>query len=134
MLEKRIKEVVPEHLKQFSKLTPGHDPYYFDAWDNEVTETIIRYWFWNKGRTKKNRKRVFVSEITVLLKNKLGDRQIDRGDFELFCPKTNRDGGCGFAVIIRILEYLDIVRFNSGQYQIHNPSETLRLLNQNGLT
>lgn len=128
MIYQQIKKVVPRYLNRFDKLTPDHDPYYFDSWVTGGPGTILRYWFWNRDKTKKNKKRVFLSEIDDLLKCKILNSEIARNDFERYCPKTNGDGGGGYAVIIRILEHLGVVQSIDGRFQIQNRDEIQRMI------
>ena len=97
-LERAVKQLVPSSLDRFAKLTRGHDPYYFKAWDKSGPATILRYWFWNRAKTKKNAKRVFVREIRTLLREALGNREFGRAEFKRCCPKTLADGECGYVM------------------------------------
>ena len=111
MLERILKRTIPEQLNAFPKLTSGKEPYRFSSWDlDEATgEPILRYWFWSRDQARKYRKRIFIYEVEGLLKNVAGTGEITRRDFKKYCPKTDRDGECGFAVVIAILEYFGIV-------------------------
>src|SRR6266498_239196 len=105
MLEETLRKIIPSQLKSFRKLTAGHDLYYFGSWDIDNDTSILRYWFWNRSKTKQNKKRVFINEIEELLKYSLLAKGISRQDFQMYCPRTLNDGPCGFAVTIRILEF-----------------------------
>lgn len=111
MLEYVLKVLIPTQVHVFPKLTKSTDPYYFDRWDHDggTGSAILRYWFWSRDRSSKNRKRVFIAEAERLLKDTLDAGKITREDFKRYCPKTNRDGGCGFAVIIAVFESLGMV-------------------------
>jgi len=122
MLEQSLKKAVSVELTSFEKLTEGHDPYYFSMWDEEDGTSILRYWFWNKAKTEKRRKRVFVSEIESLLRYAHKSQFITRDDFRTHCPRTNSDGGCGFAVIIRILEHFQVVEIALGSIGSQAPT------------
>ena len=131
MLEQALKNLIPNHSKVFPKLTPDRDPYYFDSWDvdRDSGKPLLRYWFWNRERTKKYKKRVFVHEIESLLRNTCHTGTITKGDFKSYCPRTNSDGGCGFAVIIGILEYFHLVEHcGRGVYDISDQAKILQLL------
>jgi hypothetical protein len=129
MLEQVLKNAIPNQLSLFGKLTEGHDPYHFAAWDKEGNIAILRYWFWNRTKTKQNRKRVFINELEGLLKNSLISRSISRKDFEKYCPRTLGDGSCGFAVIIGILQHFQVVDVVDGEYRVKNIERILQLLN-----
>ena len=120
MLEQFLRTVIPDQLHEFSKLTAGKDPCYFSSWDRDETtgEPILRYWFWSGDRGRKHRKRVFIHEVESLLKNVVDTGEITRRDFTECCPRTNRDGGCGFAVIIAILEHFNIA--HSSAWGVHD--------------
>jgi hypothetical protein len=120
MLETTLRKAIPSKLSSFSKLTEGHSPYFFDKWGEEKGNTILRYWFWNEDQTKKNKKRVFINEIESLLQNSLSASEITRPAYIAHCPRTNGDGSCGFAVIIRILEYFQVVKIINKTYRIKN--------------
>jgi hypothetical protein len=128
MLAQTLKKAIPNELSIFEKLTEGHDPYYFYVWDEEDNVSILRYWFWDKTNTRKNRKRVFVDETEALLSNVQRARNITRGDYERYCPRTYRDGGCGFAVIIRVLEHFQVVEVVGSEYRIQSLEKIRRLL------
>jgi len=129
MIEKIIKKSIPSQLSLFDKFKEGHDPYHFAAWDKDSNITILRYWFWNKAKTKKYRKRVFINELEELLKHSLISRSISRKEFKKYCPRTSSDGSCGFAVIIGILKHIDVVDIVDGQYTIKNVERLQHLLN-----
>lgn len=61
MLEQTLKKVIPQQLSSFQKLKEGHDPIYFDSWDREAGAPILRYWFWDRTKTRKNKKRIFIN-------------------------------------------------------------------------
>lgn len=106
MIIEQIKKIVPKEIKHFEKLNRGKDLYKFTDWGDDNLK--FYYEFNSKDGTKKNVKRVFVKEIEALLKGRKVNDVIYRTDFETHCINTNRDGGCGFCVIIRILEFLKI--------------------------
>ena len=128
MLEQTLKKAIPHELNSFSKLTEGHDPYYFSSWAEENGMPILRYWFWNRTKTRKNGKRVFVNEIEDLLKHSHRTRCITRADYHRYCTRTKSDGDCGFAVIIRILEHFQVVEVVGGEYTIKSAESIRRLL------
>jgi len=128
MIEQALKKAIPSQLNSFRKLTPGHDPYYFTSWTAEGNTSILRYWFWNKTKTKKNNKRVFINEVEELLNYLLGAKNITRSDFQKYCPRTLGDGPCGFAVTLRILEYFHIIEFADGEYIVKSTEKIHDLL------
>jgi len=128
MLEQTLKKVIPHKLNSFNKLTEGHDPYYYTSWAEEDGMPILRYWFWNRTKTKKNGKRVFVNEIEELLKHSHQKHRITRADYLRYCTRTNSSGDCGFAVIIRILEHFQVVEVVGSKYTIKSAESIRRLL------
>ena len=128
MLEQTLQKVIPSQLSNFRKLTEGYDPYCFASWDKEDSILILRYWFWNKTQTKKNKKRVFVNEVEELLKNSLRVKKITRCEFKKYCPRTQGDGPCGFAVTIRILEHFQIVGVVDGEYIVRSEKKIQELI------
>jgi hypothetical protein len=128
MLEQTLRKEIPNKLSSFRKLTEGHDPYYFASWEKENGASILRYWFWNKSRTKQNKKRVFINEIEKLLKYSIQEHRITRKDYKQYCPRTMRDGPCGFAVIIGILEHFQVVEIVEGEYIVKNVEKLMELL------
>jgi len=124
VLEDALKEMIPSQVKLFPKLTAGRDPYHFYRWDydQETGSPMLRYWFWSRDRGRKYRKRVFIGEAERLLERSLGTGEITRQDFKRFCPRTNSDGGCGFAVMVAMFEFLGLVRHTDerGAYEIVN--------------
>ena len=128
MLEQALKKAIPNQLSSFNKLTAGHDPYYFTSWDKANGVSILRYWFWDKTKTKKNQKRVFINEVEQLLRNSLRVKRISRADFDKYCPRTLSDGPCGFAVTIRILEHFHLVEVVGGEYIIKSAEKIQEIL------
>jgi len=123
MLEKNLKRLIPAEINEFPKLNKVEPPYYFLRWDiDEVSnELILRYWFWNKKKNFKNKKRLFINELGTLIGVILKNGYLSRSDFNNLCPRTNKDGTCGFAVIVGILEHLDVIRkIESGKYTLIN--------------
>ena len=119
MLEEKLHAIIPKNLSIFPKLTGGKDPYFFFKWDfdKKKNSPILRYWFW--GKKRKNKKRVFIDEFEALTRFSLGKGGFDRSDFERLCPNTLRDGDCGFAIFVRILEYHNLItRVGPGSYSV----------------
>ncbi|MDI6811278.1 MAG: hypothetical protein QMD80_06375 [archaeon] len=111
MLKQRLREIIPNPNSTFPKLESG-DQYYFDQWGTDLNnEMCLYYWFWDRNRNKKNKKRVVISEVEELIRICLTRGQITRDDFRIYCPVSESAGPCGFAVTVRMLEYLGI-----GQY------------------
>jgi hypothetical protein len=78
----------------------------------EISDEFLRVEFESiKNSKKTNKKRIFFSEVVDLVNNTYKNKIFYRNDFETFCPKTKSDGGCGYSVIIRLLEKL-----NKGKY------------------
>lgn len=128
MLEQILKKVIPHELNSFCKLTKGDDPYHYTSWAEADGMPILRYWFWNRTKTKKYGKRVFVNEIEELLKHSHQKHRITRADYLRYCPRTKRGGDCGFAVIIRILEHFQAVEVVGREYTIKSAESIRRLL------
>jgi hypothetical protein len=94
----------------FEKLTKS-DVYII----KELTDEFLKVEF--KGKDEKsnsNKKRIFFNEIINLVNSTYKNKRFNRTDFEIYCPKTKNDGGCGYAVIIRLMEKL-----NMGKYLGH---------------
>lgn len=128
MVEQALKNAIPSQLSIFNKLTEGLDPYHFLSWDKEGDNSILRYWFWNRTKTEKNMKRIFIYELEEFLKFLLTSEEITRQDFQKFCPRTRGDGTCGFAVTFRILEYFQLAELINGKYRVINKEKIQGLL------
>ena len=127
-LERSVKQVIPSSLDQFAKLTSGRDPYYFKRWDRSGSDVVLRYWFWNKTRTEKNAKRVFVHELAELLRQGLSKGGFSRADYDCCCPRTLSDGSCGYVVMARILEHLGVVQQTPSGFRIIDETKAKRLI------
>ena len=127
-LERSLKQVIPSSLDQFAKLTAGRDPYYFKAWDKSGPDVVLRYWFWNRAKTKKNAKRVFVREIRTLLREAMDKGEFGRTEFRRCCPKTLADGACGYVIMARILEHLGVVQRTRGGFKIIDEAKAEQLV------
>ena len=111
MLEQKLKSLIPKEINEFPKIKRIGDPYHFESWelDKKSNELIMRYWFCNIAKNSTNRKRVFVHEFESDLRLLLQSGNFENSDFVKICPKTNSDGGCGFAVMVGILEQQRII-------------------------
>ncbi len=131
MFKLNLQSIVPVKLSDFPKITKIGEPYHFKRWDfdKKSNEPILSYWFWNKEKNYRNRKRVFINEFETLLRIAIESGYLLRSDFEKVCPKTNSDGTCGFAVIVAILEYLQVIENTKpGSYSLINKWEIRELL------
>ncbi len=113
MIIEQIQKIVPSKIKHFKKLNGGEKMYTFTNWSDDKFKFFFE--FNSKDGGKKNVKRVFIKEVEKLLKKRKINDFITRADFKKYCKKTNKDGGCGFCVIVRILEFLKI-----GSYIAHS--------------
>ena len=123
MLEQKLKSLIPKELNEFPKIKRIGDPYHFESWkfDKKSKELIMKYWFSNKAKNGTYKKRVFINEFESLLKFFLENGDFDRSDFVKICPNTSRDGDCGFAVIVGILEQQRIInKMGHGRYSLIN--------------
>ena len=106
---------------EFKKLTKDIDPYYFYEWKGDKNNLVLRYFFYNQGKTKVYRKRVFISELESLLETSVVDGIIFKRNFNSICLRTKKDGDCGFAVMVAIIGYLfGIQKICQGKYKIIN--------------
>ena len=107
----RIQAIVPKQYSQFPKLGGG-SPYHFASWNNDNRNVLcLYYWFWDKGKAYKNKKRVPLTEIVAAAKQYRVQGKFDRVIFNTHCPVAASDGPCGFAVIGRCLEFLGIAKY-----------------------
>lgn len=110
-LEYELKRLIPDKYDELEKFE-NPDPYHFDSWAPDRSgESCMYYWFWNKSKTRRNKKRVVPSEVQNLLENCQDKKYIKRGDFKKYCPNSETAGPCGFVVTTRMLEYLGIVKY-----------------------
>ena len=106
MLEQRLREIIPKPINKFKQLRKKK--YYFvDGWRKDKNGEMCLYYVVGNN----NKKRVVISEVEKLIRNCLTQGQISREDFRIYCPVSESAGPCGFAVTVRMLEYLGI-----GQY------------------
>jgi hypothetical protein len=126
MLETTLRYLIPERLNTFAKLTERGEPYYFDHWTADFV--CLYYWFSSRDRTRRNRKRVPVSEIRAALEQLIRDGAFTRAAFESLCAISTRDGGCGFAVIGRILEALNVARYSRPVFRLTDADQARVLL------
>jgi len=112
MLVENLKKIIPKELDEFPKINLIGSPYFFSSWDidNKSKEPILRYWFWNKEKNYSNPKRLFLNEFETLIKNSLETGNLLRSDYNRLCLRTYSDGTCGFAVIVAILNHLELIR------------------------
>jgi hypothetical protein len=131
MLEEALKAVVPDEISAFPRLTADEDHYFFLRWDRDgdTGAPLLRYTYWSPDRTREYRKKILIPEVERLLESAIAAGQMGRQDFKTYCPRTDADGPCGFAVIIAILEHLGIARRTAwGVYTIMNREKARRIL------
>jgi len=111
MLKDELRAMIPSKYNKFDKLE-SEDPYHFDSWGmDKYGNECLYYWFYSKDKSKRNQKRVVISEIENLLRDNVNQEIIKRSDFEEHCPVTLSAGPCGYAVTVRLLEYLGIAKY-----------------------
>jgi hypothetical protein len=118
-----LRKLIPATVSEFKKLEAGN-PYHFDRWD----DGCMYYWF---GSTSKpHKKRVFVSEAFSALQHLRTTGAFDRNSFPTLCPKSESDGGCGFAVAGRILEALGVAKYSGRRagFTLTDPVKATSLL------
>lgn len=127
MLIEKIKELLVVPF-EFEKLTGGKEMYHFTRWGDD--DSYFYYSFRSKNKIKTNTKRVFIRELQKLLNKGVRQGGFDRKDFKDCCPATNRDGGCGYCVMIRILEALKIAEYrrHGKGVKIIDPEKACNLL------
>jgi len=131
MLEQKLKLLIPQEINEFPKIERIGDPYHFENWelDKKSNGLIMRYWFWNKDKSDTNKKRVFINEFESLLRFSFTDGGFKKTDFIRLCPKTNSDGGCGFTVMVGILEHQRIIeKAGHGSYELINSEKIKKWL------
>jgi hypothetical protein len=108
----KIQALVPRVHSKFKKLKRGKDPYHFLCWANDTQgKYCLKYWFWDKKKHSQNKKRVPLAEIIAAAKMCRTQGMFDRHTFQVHCPVSASDGSCGFAVIGRCLEFLNIAKY-----------------------
>ncbi len=130
-MERFLGRLIPRAFRVFPKLTGGGPPYRFERWDRDRDGlTIMRYSFPSRDGESVNGKRVWAREIQRALASLIRAGALNRHSFEEHCPRTSSDGGCGFAVIGRILERLGVAAYEGGQegFRLVNPARANRLL------
>ena len=111
MLDSTMRRLIPHTVNTFAKLEHG-EPYHFDSWATDNTNTpCLYYWFMARNGVTKRKKRVPVYEIGVALRRLLGDGMLRSDRFREVCPVAESDGPCGFAVVGRIFEALDVAAY-----------------------
>jgi hypothetical protein len=108
-----LRKLIPATVNVFKKLEVG-DPYHFDHWANDRSgATCMYYWFSSRTGSKKNCKRVLVSEVRTALKHLRTTGALDRKSFRILCPISESAGPCGFAVAGRMLEELGVATYSN---------------------
>ena len=130
MLESVLHLLIPAHVDTFAKLRGG-DPYHFDHWETDPSGSKnLKYWFWNRKKSNKNRKRAPVSEIRIALGHVRNAGVFKQETYQAICPVASADGPCGFAVIGRTFEALSVARYagHGAGFRLINADEATRLL------
>lgn len=84
---------------EFNKLGNGGEPYRCAEWKCDREGRFCLYYQFNG-----HKKRLPETEIESAVAQFESSGHFGRDMFRTLCPIAARDGGCGFAVIVRILE------------------------------
>src|ERR1700752_3586572 len=104
--QSNLQGLLPANLRKFAKLEPA-EPYHLDHWAQDHSGSpCMYYWFSSHNGTKRNRKRVIISEVHAAFQAFLRTGAFDRNAFRAYCPKSESSGRCGFVVVVRIFEAL----------------------------
>jgi hypothetical protein len=127
-LESVLKELLPARLREFKKLTEG-EPYRFKTWkvDGEGRPCLY-YTFSSRDGRSTNTKRVPMAEIGAALTHLRETGHLRRKEFRDVCPVAERDGGCAFAVVGRILEALGAAQYVGADFFLTDPAKADSLL------
>lgn len=129
MLQSALHRLIPQRVNTFAKLHRG-SPYHFDRWGvDRAGSPCLYYWFMARDGVKRNKKRLPVSEIRAAVCQLRSAGVLNRKTFPKVCPVAESDGPCGFAVVGRILEALQVAAY-SGQdgFKLTNADEVTKLL------
>jgi hypothetical protein len=130
-LEQNLRNLLIEQYT-FKKINNnGTSPYFFQSWGtDEFTGTTFYYWFWNKSKNLKNKKRVILKEFETFIKSSIILGTVTRRNFNLQCHQTNQSGPCGFAVMLSIItDVAGTTKIGSGVYRIIDTKKLKQLLN-----
>ncbi len=108
----KLQKIIGFQLSTFERLNKTKGICTFVKWD--IENQCFYYKFKAKESNKFNQKIVSIPELEKLMWVLQKKKIIYRPDFVSCCKTTNKSGGCGFAVMVRIIEYLKI-----GKYQGH---------------
>ena len=112
MLEFKLQELIPRQISEFPKLIAG-DPYYFVRWHSDLHGSLCLYYRFNSSDgVKILRKRVHLSEMRIALQHLRDYGTFDRSAYERICPKSSSSGPCGFTVLGRTFEALQIASYS----------------------
>ena len=133
MLETALSYLMPERVNTFAKLTNRGEPYSFDHWTADFGGCLY-YRFPSRDGNRWNRKRVPVLEIRAALEELIRDGGFTRAAFQKLCAISSSDGPCGFAVIGRILEALNVARYTSAGFRLTDANQAHALLRNCSVT
>ena len=124
--DSKLRNLIPASVSEFPKLETGQ-PYHFDHWaDDRSGSSCLYYWFSSHDGTKRNLKRVIVSEIHSALQHLINTGAFDRNSFRAHCPKSESSGRCGFVVMGRILEALGVAVYSGREKGFVKPTSPAR--------
>ena len=130
MFESALKELIPKKVQTFAKLKSG-ELYHFDRWDVDKTgSSCLYYWFLGQDGMKKYVKRVLISEIRDALNHLICHGRLSRKEYKKVCPKTESAGSCGFAIVGRILEAMNVAEYSVyGKFKLTDIENAKRKFN-----
>ena len=108
MLTNILKDYIPEKVSRF-KLLKNDSFYNFLCWE-EIDELKLIYTFPKKNGKGINTKYIYIHEFINFLKAGLlsQDNTLVRTDFITHCKKSNTIGPCGYCIMIRLIEVLEV--------------------------
>ena len=103
-IRNQIEQLIPSKLSNFPKLVSG-EPYRFDRWSRDREGRLCLYYVITGGQ-REYKKRIPMQELIEAASFFRKEGKFRRSDFRRFCPIAKRNGSCGYAVILKILESL----------------------------
>ncbi len=112
-LLQELQHIIPNKYNSFNYLESNICSYYSEWNTDRNNEICMYYWFYSNDKKCKYEKRIVIKELRHLLQFCINKNIliINRKLFSAICQSTYDAGPCGYTVSIRMLEFLEVAKY-----------------------
>ena len=112
-----LKKIIPNNFNTFNALTQNKKYYFKEFSKDTIGNECLYYCIKLKCKSKNNNKKIIISELENLLIHCKNNNifKVNRKLFNEICKITYINGKCSYCVSIRILEYLNLAKYEDSK-------------------